>query len=191
MVEYRPLDEVTEEVRRAIARERAQAEMDLAISEVRKIVEAHAKDRLAWRFTQEQNPSEPAPTPPSFAEITSKYPAMSVGQTPLVDRYEVEEHEIGEATELSFSGQQLYEMKFADMAFWPKQCDVPAQNISVQRIRRRTVRVLENRGKGSFRADVGGSSGFGHPVLEIPAGAGRQVGIRGSGEGCRTSSQSA
>jgi hypothetical protein len=117
-VQYKTIEEVTDEIRRAVARERAQADMDQAISEVRTIVETHSKDRLAWRFAQEQNPSEPEPAPPSFAEITSKYPGMTVGRTPLVDQFEIEEYEIGKATELSFAGQQLYQMRFADVAFF-------------------------------------------------------------------------
>ena len=115
--EYRPLDEVQEEVRRAIARPRAQAKRDEAIDAVQKDVDRYFRQYITFKFMRQENPDEPEPEPLILSPIAERYPGLTIGSTDLVDRISVPEYELGAAYDLVFTGGRIGRITFADVAF--------------------------------------------------------------------------
>ncbi len=72
-VEYRPLEQVEEEIRRTLARERVQKIVEERFSEVRSEMNRYAKLRMRYQRESAKNPDEPKPKPLDLQGLADKY----------------------------------------------------------------------------------------------------------------------
>jgi len=114
--EFKPLDQVREEIRRSLARPRAQEKLKEVLGRARSEMETYYREYVLWEIQRKNQPDTPQPPAPDFAQLGRKYGLID-GSVPLVDRVQVEEYEIGQAYELSFVQGQIGRTTFADIAF--------------------------------------------------------------------------
>ncbi|MEX2141954.1 MAG: hypothetical protein WD894_21995 [Pirellulales bacterium] len=84
-VEYRPLEQVEEEIRRTLARERVQKLVEERFTELRAEVNRYAKLRMRWEREVAKNPEEPKPKPLDLQALADKY-ELKLFTTELISR---------------------------------------------------------------------------------------------------------
>lgn len=115
---FKPLEEVKEEIRTELAQPIAQEAQTAAIKAVTKEITDYGKLHRRWITAQEQkNSSVKAvdPGPFNLEAIAAKHGFKS-GSTPLVDRHDVAQYEIGKNAML-FDMRQFATYGFGDIAF--------------------------------------------------------------------------
>jgi hypothetical protein len=84
-VEYRPLEEVEEDIRRTLARQRVQKLIEERFAQVRAEMNRYAKLRLRWERDAARNPDEPKPKPLDLAGLAEQH-GLKLFTTALISR---------------------------------------------------------------------------------------------------------
>ncbi len=110
------LDEVRETIKRRLASQRTEAKMQQALTEARSAVDAYSREYNTWDIkSAEEKKTAKQPTPPDFKAIAEQH-GLTFSETPLVDRLQVVEHELGRAYDLVPS-QGYAQVPFASVAY--------------------------------------------------------------------------
>jgi hypothetical protein len=72
-VEYRPLEQVQDEIRRTLARDRVQKQVDERLDKLREEMNSYARVMASHRRAAAKNPNEPKPKPFPFEALAEKY----------------------------------------------------------------------------------------------------------------------
>jgi hypothetical protein len=118
---YKPLDAVKDEILKELAQPIAQERRDAAIKEAIKEINEYAKKYRRWIAYKDTKPdtvTDPGRLP--LEAIAAKY-GFGSGSTPLVNRYRIDEYEIGQKVQ-RFDFQALqrglpFQLRFADIAY--------------------------------------------------------------------------
>jgi hypothetical protein len=119
---FKPLSEVREEILLRLARPIAEEARKKAVAEVMSAIEAYGKKYRRYRDVKSVRKTADIPDPGQLdlAPLAAKY-GFEIGTTPLVDRFEVTEYEIGQKVQqLDMAAVRLGQFRmlsFADLAF--------------------------------------------------------------------------
>ena len=102
--EYKPLDEVADDIRTRLATPIARQKMDQALAAVRSEMKAYFGNYLAWDVSPDRD-STPQPTPPDLRPLAQQY-GLTVGNIPLVTIFQLQETD-------PVTGDALYEISRA------------------------------------------------------------------------------
>ncbi len=109
--EFRPLEEVADEIRTRLARPRARERMDSAINAVRSSMGAYYRKYVAWNWAPEED-RQPQPPPPDLQALAAEH-NLTAGKIPLVDILQLQESD-------PVTGEPRYEISRAfDTSFTP------------------------------------------------------------------------
>ena len=109
--EFRPLEEVADEIRTRLARPLARDRMNSALNSMRAAMRSYYGDYIAWDVSEARD-TQPQPTPPDLAALAEQN-GMKAGEVPLVDILQLQETD-------PVTDQPLYEISRAyDMNFTP------------------------------------------------------------------------
>jgi hypothetical protein len=117
--EYKPLSEVEDDIRRAIAAPRAQEKVETAIKAARARMNKYYKQYVMYEVQKQKDETLEPPTMPTFDDI-SETPPVSVSSIPLSDRYEVGQFELGQAVEFQFLQDRILRIPFGDIVYEEK-----------------------------------------------------------------------
>ncbi len=115
---YKPLEKVADEIRRTIARPRAQEKFEATLAAVRTKLDRYYGDQVSYQIKRDRGLDVVAPTLPDFSDFESDIP-IRVESTPLVDEVEIENYDIGKAYSLDFQGGEFQQTPFNAVAFSP------------------------------------------------------------------------
>jgi hypothetical protein len=109
--EFRPLEEVADEIRTRLARPLARERMDVAINAVRSRMGAYYRKYVAWSWSPEDD-RQPQPTPLDLQALAAEH-NLTAGKIPLVDILQLQESD-------PVTGEPRYEISRAfDTSFTP------------------------------------------------------------------------
>ncbi|MCA9173439.1 MAG: hypothetical protein KDB14_03050, partial [Planctomycetales bacterium] len=116
--EFKPLDEVREQILLELARGRAQEKLDEALNSAQRDVEAFYRRRIQWESMNAQKGGEDAGEEPKLelAELAEKH-GLVHGETDWVDYNTVGATELGKCKRETASMLGTQEITFADEAF--------------------------------------------------------------------------
>ena len=118
--EYKPLEEVRDEIIQQLTMQPAQKEFQKAIDEVKEAMDSYHSKYIDWTFTRQEAPDASRPPVPSLDAIIANYPGVTDGSTPLMDQFEIRDHEsgLGRATDFAFSAdRQPIPVSFGSIAY--------------------------------------------------------------------------
>jgi hypothetical protein len=108
--EFKPLEEVADEIRTSLARPIARQKLDEAFNTVRAAMRSYYGSYIAWEIGQEQGEKSDRPESPDLRTLAGQN-GLEYGQTPLVDVLQLQETDL-------VTGEPLYEISRAyDMNF--------------------------------------------------------------------------
>ena len=113
---YKPLDEVRDDIRTRLARPLAQAAMEEVLATARNRIQNYYDALIRWDVDKITNADLPAPEFPDFADLVEAG-QIEFGEIPLVDRFEVEQHDLGRAYELNVYEGGYQQVTFAQFAY--------------------------------------------------------------------------
>ena len=117
--EYKPLDEVKDDIRRSIAAPRAQENMQNAIKAVRSRMKKYFDQYVLYEVKSRKDDSLEPPTMPTFDDISDE-PPVTVTPIPLSDRHEIGQFELGQALEFEFLQDRILRIPFANIVYEEK-----------------------------------------------------------------------
>ncbi len=115
-IQYKPLEEVRDEITMALGRPKAQEAIEAAIGSVTSRRKTYYEQYVHWEALSDSDDTTPRPTPPDLNQLAAEY-HLTAGETPLVDALGVSEYEIGTAYDLNFAGGRINRIPFAAIAF--------------------------------------------------------------------------
>jgi hypothetical protein len=131
---FKPLEEVREQIREQLAQPIAQEARDKAVKEAMDEINDYGRRYRRWQSLQESKIKTSATDPGKLdlATIAERY-GFEHGQTPLVDSFQIAEHEIGQKVstfdmEAARMGQ-FRMLSFADLAFGENEALYRAQRV--------------------------------------------------------------
>ncbi len=113
---YKPLEKVADEIKRAIARPRAQEKFASALAALRSKLDRYYGNQVSYQISRDRGADVMPPTFPDLSDIETSVP-LSVESTPLVDELEIENYEIGKAYSLDFQNGEFRQTTFNEVAF--------------------------------------------------------------------------
>lgn len=128
VVEYRPIEEVRDDIARTLARPKATEAIRTAVQEVIGEMKSYFEDYMYWDTTPEEERGE-QPSPPDLKAVTERLGLVS-GTIPLISALEADEYELGRAFELDFSTGQIRRIPFTSLGFSPATTLYDPQKIS-------------------------------------------------------------
>ena len=129
-IEYRPLEEVRDDIARQLARPLALTALTEAVDGARAELNKYFQSHVYWEAAPEDERGEP-PTPPDFNELAEKF-NMVAGEIPLITILEADEYDLGRAFELDFSTGQIRRLPFTQMGFSPDLSLYQPRSISAE-----------------------------------------------------------
>ena len=101
-IEYRPLEEVRDQILRSLAGQPAQERMDVALDSVRGLLDDYYQEMARWEALRVEEPDTPQPKAPDLKAVAEKH-GLLIGATPgEVDFFEFEQEEIGKASDTNY-----------------------------------------------------------------------------------------
>lgn len=126
--QFKPLEEVREEIVLKLARGRAQEKLDEALSGVEKAVQLHYRKYIQWEAMKAAKAEDAGEEPVlNIKALASEY-GLTAGETKLVNRYTVEDTELGKCSrEVQSQFGESVTITFADEAFRSGKLFEPAR----------------------------------------------------------------
>ena len=116
VTKYKPIEKVTDEIKRILARPLAQQKMDKAIRAARAKSERYFRETKLFELQTVKNEDAKAPTPPDFSDIESPTPLV-VENVAICDEVALSETELSKSFDVMFDGQGLQQVLFTEVAF--------------------------------------------------------------------------
>ncbi len=113
---YKPIEKVTDEIKRLIARPLAQQKMDKAIGAARAKCERYFRSTKLYELQTAKKMEAKLPSPPDFSEIETPTPLV-VEEVPMSDELSLAETELGQSFDVLFDGSGLQQVMFPEVAF--------------------------------------------------------------------------
>lgn len=120
-VEYRPLDQVQEEIRRTLAREPVQKQVDERLEKLREEMNSYARVMASYRRAAARNPNEPRPKPFELEALAEKYgvKAFTTEFISQVDAQTNESMDIAKSRDMNPRSPSFFQ-PWLSIAFQPK-----------------------------------------------------------------------
>ena len=120
-VEYRPLDEVQDEIRRTLARERVQKQVDERLEKLREEMNSYARVMASYRRAAARNPNEPRPKPFELEALAEKHgvKAFTTEFISQVDAQTNESMDIAKSRDMNPRSPSFFQ-PWLQIAFQPK-----------------------------------------------------------------------
>jgi hypothetical protein len=120
-VEYRPLDQVQEEIRRTLARERVQKQVDERLEKLREEMNGYARVMASYRRAAARNPNEPRPKPFELEALAEKH-GVKAFTTEFISRVDAQTNEsmdIAKSRDMNPKSPSFFQ-PWLQIAFQPK-----------------------------------------------------------------------
>lgn len=113
---YKPLAEVEDEIRRTLARPKAQEKVNAALEEAKKTIESYFRERVKWEALQKAGREAEEPAPLDLEKLATQS-KLVLGDIPLVDGIGVQDYELGKTYQFSFFNRQIQQIPFPQIAY--------------------------------------------------------------------------
>jgi hypothetical protein len=120
-IEYKPLDEVRDVVRRAVATDRVREQVDKRMAPLKSAMMRYAELRTRWQIQAATNPDEPPPKPLDMEALASEH-GVKAFSTEILSRVDVEGRDgldIAKSRDMNFRSGTAFEF-WGDIVFKPK-----------------------------------------------------------------------
>jgi hypothetical protein len=120
-VEYRPLEQVQEEIRRTLARQIVQKQVDERLDKLREEMNSYSRVMASHRRAVAKNPNEPKPKPFALESLAEKYGAKAF-TTEFISRLDAQTNEkldIGKSRDMGLRSSTFFQ-QWTQIAFQPK-----------------------------------------------------------------------
>jgi hypothetical protein len=120
-VEYRPLDQVQEEIRRTLAREPVQKQVDERLEKLREEMNSYARVMASYRRAAARDPNEPRPRPFALEALAEKH-GVKAFTTEFISRVDAQTNEsmdIAKSRDMNPKSPSFFQ-PWLQVAFQPK-----------------------------------------------------------------------
>ena len=121
-VEYRPLEKVRDEIRRTLARDRAQTEIDKRFTELRIAMSRYADQRMRWQIASAKDPQASKPKPLDMDALAKEH-GVKAFSTDMLSVLEVESNSelgIGKSRDMNIASRTTFYQPWLQIVFQPK-----------------------------------------------------------------------